>query len=534
MAVSLIAKGQTNERIWYKADELFEYREKGKKVRKLIGNVVFKQKTSTMYCDSSFFRVKENIMEAYGKVRIVDDSVTITSNQLTYNGANRTARLRENVVYTRGEQQLFTDFLDYNIETEVANYFNTGKLRDTTNTLTSETGFFYAKQDYALFWTNVRLEAPEYTLTSDTLRYNTVTKIASTEGETEIITENGSVLHAKGGEFRTVNDQSQFIEGNVETTDYYLEGEELFFDDLKKYYNAVGDVRLTAKNEDIIIIGDEGFADKLNGISKIYGHAYMKRVLEKDTFYLAADTLVSIESEYDSAKRILAYHNVKMWRFNLQGIADSASYFLSDSIIYLYDDPIFWNLDNQIEGDTISIEIAEDKIKNMTLLHNAFLASEDTVKNFNQIKGRAMKAYFSESEIEKIDVSGNGEAIYYVLDDSDSLYTTTMGMNRILCSDLTIRFKDKELDNISFYTKPEARFIPPHELTPDVQKLRGFQWRKGEKPSLGEVTYGEETEFIKGPLKEKSIPHPVKIDVDREGLPVRNTELLKNVEGRGQ
>lgn len=520
----LFLKGQANERIQYKADQLFEFREKGKKVRKLIGNVVFKQKTTTMYCDSSYFYVKRNTMEAYGKVRIVDDSVTITSNKLIYDGRNRTAQLRENVIYTRGEQQLFTDFLDYNMETEVANYFNKGRLRDTTNVLSSEIGYFYAQQNYALFWNDVQLEAPEYTLTSDTLRYNTTTKVATTQGRTVITTSDGSILHAKGGEFRTVSDQSQFVEGNVETTDYYLEGDELFFDDLKKYYDAKGNVTLTAKSEDVIISGNEGYADKINGISKIYGQALMKRVLEKDTFYLAADTLVSIESEYDSAKRILAYNNVKMWRFNLQGIADSASYFLSDSLIYMYNDPVFWNRNNQIEGDTILMEITEDRIKSMTLLQNAFLVSEDTIQNYNQIKGRSMRAHFSESEIEKIDVNGNGEAIYYVLEDSDSSNTYTMGMNRILCSDLTLRFKDQELNNISFYKKPEAQFIPPHELTEDIQRLRGFAWRVDEKPTLAEVTYqGEPASSVPD---EPSLPSPVK--VNKEGLPDRTRQLLKN------
>lgn len=518
--------GQTNERIKYKADELFEFREKGEKIRKLTGNVVFKQKTSTMYCDSSFFYVKDNIMEAYGHVKIVDDSVTITSKKLIYDGKSRTAQLRSNVEYKRGEQELYTDFLDYNMETEVANYFNSGELRDTTNILVSEIGYFYAQENYALFWNDVKLTAPEYILTSDTLRYSTISKIAFTEGKTQITSEDGSVLHAKGGEFRTVMDQSQFIEGTIETTDYYIEGDELFFDDLKKYYNAVGNVVMRAKNEDVIIYGKEGFADKENGISKVYGQALMKRVLEADTFYLAADTLVSIESEYDSLKRILAYNNVKMWRFNLQGIADSASYFLHDSVIYLYDDPVFWNNENQIEGDTIFMEITEDRIKNMTLIQNSFLASQDTIDNFNQIKGRRMKAYFSEAEIEKIDVTGNGEAIYYVLDDKDPNNLKTMGMNKILCSDLTIRFEDQKLNNISFYKRPEAKFIPPHELTADIQKLKGFEWREKDRPTLAVVLYQEEPQKPDTEESEENEPLP-SVRINKEGLPPAKGVLLK-------
>lgn len=530
MATPFISLGQANQRIEYDAELLIETRQKGKKVKKLIGNVVFKQKTTTMYCDSSLFYSKKNTMEAFGHVRIVDDSVTITSNRLIYDGNSRTAQLRDNVVYTKGEQKLTTNFLDYNMETEVGNYFNNGRLQDSTNVLTSEIGYFYGKEGYALFWNEVELEAPEYNLETDTLRYFTNTKIAKTEGKTRIITEDGTLLHAKGGEFRTVSEQSQFIEGNIETQDYFLEGDELYFDDLKKYYNAIGNVTMRAKDEDIIITGNEGFADKINGISKVFGQALMKRILEKDTFYLAADTLVSIESKYDSAKRILAYNNVKIWRSNLQGIADSASYFLADSLIYLYKDPVFWNNENQIEGDTIFMEITEDRIKQMTLLQNAFLISSDTIGNFNQIKGRNMKAYFTESDIEKIDVMGNGEAIYYVLDDANAAKITTMGMNRILCSDLTIRFKDRELNNISFYKKPEAKFIPPHELTAEDEKLRGFSWRESERPTLKMVLYQDQLPIAPVKKKEsKKVPPATKIN--KEGLPVNKKEMLKNQKG---
>lgn len=532
MLVTYQVDAQRTGKIKYKADDLFEFRRDGEKVRRLVGNVVFAQETSTMYCDSSLYYVKGNIMEAYGHVRIIDDSVSITSRRLIYNGTDRTAKLRENVVYTKGEQKLTTDFLDYNMETEVGTYFNNGTLQDSTNTLSSEIGYFYGKENYALFWNGVELYAPEYKLRSDTLRYNTIPKVAITKGKTEIITEDDAILHAQGGEFRTQLDQSEFISGSVETTDYYLEGDELFFDELKKYYDAKGNVKLTAKNEDIIITGEEGYADKTNRISKIYGNALMRRVLEKDTFYIAADTLVSIESKYDSAKRILAYNNVKMWRYNLQGVADSVSYFLHDSLMYFYKNPVFWNNKNQISGDTIVMEIKDEKIRSMTLLQKAFLISEDTIRNYNQITGRTMKAYFGDSQISKIDVNGNGESIYYVLDDKNPNDIYVMGMNRILCSDMTIRFRNQELDNMTFYIKPEARFIPPHEMTPDVQKLKGFNWRASERPKLEDVLKIKYMESKKADDEANPIL-PAKIKLDLEGIPKDKERLLKNAKGDG-
>lgn len=527
LSISVVSTAQDGDRIKYKADKLFEFRKNGEKIRRLIGNVIFAQETSTMYCDSSYYYVSKNVMEAFGHVRIVDDSVTITSRKLIYNGDTRDANLRDQVVYIKGEQKLVTDFLDYNMDTEIGNYFNDGVLSDSTNILKSEVGYFYGLQDYALFWNRVHLDAPDYDLETDTLRYNTNTKVANTEGKTIIITEDETILHAKGGEFRTEFDQSDFISGNIETEDYYMEADELFFDDLKKYYDAKGNVTLTAKNDDVIITGDEGYNDDKNGISKVYGHAVMRRILEEDTLFLSADTLVSIESEYDSVKRILAYPNVKVWRYNLQGLADSAAYFLHDSLLHFYFDPIFWNKKNQIRGDTIIAEITEDEIKKMYLNQNSFLTSEDTLLNFNQVKGRTMEAVFAESVIDEIYVNGNGESIYYVLDDNDPNDIFLLGMNRILCSNMTIRFLQEEVDNISFYIKPEAKFIPPNELTEDIQRLQGFSWRSDERPTLDQILEGATKIVADKKHMEPPVPTLQKSKINSEGLQVDKKELLK-------
>lgn len=457
----------------------------GERVKRLFDNVVFTQKETTIYCDSAYFFEKRNVMEAFGRVRIVDDSVTITARKLFYDGDNRKAELRQNVHYTKGFSELTTDNLDYDLDAEISHYFGGGMLKDTTNTLESESGHFYAQQNYATFKKNVVLTAPTYTLKSEDLRYNTITKVATTPSETEIITsDQETTLFAEGGEFRTELDQSIFEDGQVETPNNFLEGDDLFFDQTNKYYKAEGNVKLIAKDKDIIITGDEGYNDEVAEISKIYGNPVMRRIMKDDTLFMSADTLVYVESNIDSLKRVLAYSNVKIFKSNLQGYADSSAYHLADSMIYMFRDPIMWSNNNQIEADTIKIEISDSTIHKMYLRKNAFLASEDTISNYNQIKGRDMTAYFAKGSIDEVDVNGNGEIIYYVLAEGDSI---VMGMNRILCSNLTLRFDGQSLESMSAYVQPEGKFIPPHELTADVQKLDGFNWQGETRPTLEEV-----------------------------------------------
>jgi lipopolysaccharide export system protein LptA len=484
---SVHANSQDNkEKIKYKAEQLELVKKDGDKVRKLTINVVFTQESTTVYCDSAFFYKNSNIMEAFGHVKIVDDSTTITADKLIYNGDTRISNLRDNVIYRNGENTLYTNFLDYDLDLEIAHYFNKGKLVDETNTLTSQIGYFYSQQDYALFKKNVFLDAPDYDLTTDTLRYNTETKIAYTFGPTTIIKEDSSILNAEKGEFRTKTDQSEFVNGRIETKEYYMEGDDIFFDEANKYYKAIGHVKLTSKEDSIIIIGEEGYYDKIAGLSKVYGRPIMKKPIKSDTLYLSADTLVAVENDIDSLKRVLAYFDVKIFKKGLSGISDSMAYFKSDSMLYFYNDPVMWNDRNQSEADTIAIEMRNEKLDRMYMMSNAFLTSEDTLINYNQIKGRSMTAFFIENKMNKLKVNGNGEMLYYSLEEGDSIL---MGMNKIFCSHMQIDFRDNKLIRFKVYVNPEANFIPPHELTTEIQRLEGFQWRINEKPELFDVAY---------------------------------------------
>ena len=64
-----------------KADKLIGGIDKeGKRFDRFVGNVVFEQNETTIYCDSAILFKKENIVNAFGNVRIVEgDSITITS-----------------------------------------------------------------------------------------------------------------------------------------------------------------------------------------------------------------------------------------------------------------------------------------------------------------------------------------------------------------------------------------------------------------------------------------------------------------------
>jgi lipopolysaccharide assembly outer membrane protein LptD (OstA) len=288
-----------------------------KAIKKLIGNVVFTQEKTIIYCDSATLFDKTNSMEAFGHVRIEDleDSVTITSERLNYQGNGRMAELRGNVVYKDDSVRLYTDNLDYDMVNKSAVYFGGGKIMDDVNTMTSKKGNYDTEGKMMVFTDSVKLITPDYTLESDDLFYNILTKKARTSSETKITTSNGRTLNSKkSSEFDTRLGTYAFMVGEIDTEKYLIRGDELFYNSARGSYSAKGHVYLLAKEDNIIITGDAANFWEDQGRAQVYGDPLLKKMMNEDTLYLRADTLISIDDSLEANKRLLAFHNVKIYK----------------------------------------------------------------------------------------------------------------------------------------------------------------------------------------------------------------------------
>ena len=519
MIVSFSANGQRRIKLEPGAGKLEGFKKDGISYTSVKDNVQFTHKGTRFFCDSAVIAKKTNYLEAYGNVKIIDgDSVTITAQKLLYNGNTRIANLRNNVVLTQlGRMQLFTDYLDYDRNTAVATYFNNGKIVDTTNVLTSRKGYYNTQSNMASFKTDVVGENEDYTMTSDTLVYNTKTGIVYFVAPTELTDVDGNVFVHEGGQYNSKQQRSSYTMGEVQTEDYLLRGRDLRLDDIRKIYYVSGDVFMLAKEDDIIITGEQSIYDRKNSITTVYDNAMMKMVTEGDTLYLRADTLVSIDSSVPTEKRLLAYNNVRIFKSNLQATADSIAYAVSDSVMHFYTDPVMWTSGNQLTADSINMVIHNRSIDTLNLKGRAFVITQDSSKNYNQIKGREMIAKFDDSDLKQVDVFGNGESIFYMYDE---ITHDLVGMNSILCSNITLIFENRTLKDAAFLVNPEGKFIPPHELTEEAKTLKGFRWLSNLRPALDEFMRDKET----GKLP-PTAPDNQEIDLElKESGPVKGVE----------
>ena len=460
----------------------------GVKIRKLLGTVSFQQDDVFLYCDSAYQYLERNQVEAFSNVRVVQsDTMTITGDRGFYDGDQRTARMVGNVVMRDPRMTLTTPSLDYDLNRKTAAYTETGHLTDPQNTLDSQQGFYDTNTKVFVFKRNVHLVTPDSELNNDTLRYNTVSKIATFNGPTRIKGKQGN-LYAEGGTYNTITRVSNFKKNaKIDTPNYLLGGDRLVYDEVRQYGVANGHVSLISKKDNLTLRGDAGKYWRGLGRTKLYGgRPVVRNISGSDTLYMAADTLISTEARpgQTTTRTVLyAYPKVQIFRGAMQGVCDSLTYDRQDSIIYLNQNPVLWQAKNQLSADSIQLRSKRGKIDEVRLQANAFAVDQDTLLNFNQTKGRNMMAYFRDNKLRRVDVLGNAESIFYALDND----TATTGMNRMLSANMRLLFVASKLNKISVLTNPEAKFIPPHELKPDDERLKGFRWRAAERPTRRQV-----------------------------------------------
>ncbi len=379
---------------------------------------------------------------------------------------------------------LTTDVLDYDLDRKVAYYTTGGHLEDPQNQLDSRRGAYDTQAKTFGFRGNVRLRNPDYTVECDTLNYNTLSKVATFLGPTTMRGAKGD-LYAESGTYNTLTKQSDFRQNaRLESPDYRLGGDKLTYDQLTQVGVAIGHVTLVGKKDSVTIRGDYGRTSRLLGRTKISGSPVLESVSKHDTLLVAADTLLATESRADSVPgMIYGWRKVKIWNRQVQGACDSLAYNLRDSVIFLNRRPILWANRSQLVADSMRLHLRRRQLERLVLRANSFIVSQDTLLNFNQVKGRHMVAFFREGKIRRVNVDGNGESLYYALDGDTAL----TGMNKVTCSDMRLAFRDGKVGAITFLRKPEARFIPPHELKPEEERLADFQWRPTEKPTRASV-----------------------------------------------
>ncbi|WP_278717389.1 OstA-like protein [Bacteroides caecimuris] len=446
-------------------------------VQVLIGNVKLRHDSMYMYCDSALIFEKTNSVEAFSNVRMEQgDTLFIYGDYLYYDGMTQIAQLRENVKMINRNTTLLTDSLNYDRLYDLGYYFEGGTLMDEENVLTSDWGEYSPATKQSVFNHDVKLVNPKFVLTSDTLRYNTESKIAVILGPSNIVSDNNHI-YSERGFYNTMTEQAELLDRSVLTNQgKKLVGDSLFYDRIIGYGEAFDNVKMTDSINKNMLTSDYCFYNELTDSAFATKRAVAIDYSQgPDSLFMHGDTLqlVSYNLNTDSVFRLMkAYHKVRIYRTDVQGVCDSLVYNSKDSCMTMYTDPILWNEGQQLLGEQIKIYMNDSTIDWAHIINQALTVEMKDSIHYNQVSGKEMKAYFINGDMRHIEVIGNVLTAFYP-EEKDSTMT---GFNCLEGSVLHLYMKDKKMEKGLFIGKSNGTMYPMDQIPSDKLRLPTFAW----------------------------------------------------------
>jgi lipopolysaccharide export system protein LptA len=479
LSINLNAQHKVKKEISIEADTLLFDEAIVKDAQRLIGNVKFSHKNIVLFCDSAWSYQSSNSVDAFGNVHAINnDTLHIYANIIHYIGDESLAKARGNVILKDPKLTLTTDSLDFDSKNNIGYYNTGGKIVDSTNTLTSIIGRYYSQNNELFFKDSVKLVNKDYIMTSDTMKYNTKTEIVHIVGPTHIIGDS-SYLYSENGWFDTQKNVSELLKNStIRKGNTQLQGDYIYFDDNSGEGNAKGNVIINDFKNSIIIAGNKATYNDFSQNAFITDSALFVQYQNKDSLFLHADTLYTQpDTSAINQKMVITYKNVRFFKPDMQGACDSLVYYSKDSTIQLFDDPILWSENDQLTADFIEVINNSKPPSEVHMQNNSFIIQKIDTSKFNQIKGKNMAGLLNGSKLYQINVSGNGQSIYYPADEK-----SIIGMNKAESSNIALYLSSNKIRRISFLKSPTGTLNPILEKIPADSQLPGFKWRGSEKP----------------------------------------------------
>ncbi|MCI6393170.1 MAG: LPS export ABC transporter periplasmic protein LptC [Bacteroidales bacterium] len=525
----------------------------------LSGTVHFSKGAMQMYCDSAHYYPTSESMDAFGNVRMQQgDTLFIYADELNYDGLREIAYLYadegKDVRMINRNVRLNTPEFTYDMVDERGYYTNGGVLTDPQNRLVSVEGEYLPATKEANFYIDVHLHRIDgrdtLDIYSDTMYYDTRTRIAEFYSPTEIISGRGTI-HTTEGVYDTRNNQAQLFKHSTVHTDSTstLTGDTILYDRDRGYGEAFGNVDITDSARQTTLRGTYGYYNRLVDSAFVTGRAlameysrgdtlymhgrYIKSILDIDTIRTTVtDTIAPpagspdtvqpqiIKREIvstDSTHVFTAWPRVRFYRSDMQGLCDSMIFVQRDSTLHLHHHPVVWSDDRQIFGNRIILYLNDSTIDRALLPDFAFTAQHIEDDYYNQLTGKVMEAWFNGGELSRLDVSNSVEAIFYP-EENDS---TINKMVNLQTANMRGWFEKRALIRMKTWPESNGRVTPLYLAKRSDLLLSKFQWygtlRPRDSQDIFNVT--EEMDALMENTPIPDIPIPSAPDMRDPALP---------------
>lgn len=442
----------------------------------LVGHVKLYHDGMYLDCDSARFYKDDNTFKAYGHVKMVQgDTLTLTSDTLEYDGPMMQAHAQGRAVLIHRKTKLVTDIIDYDRLEGVGFYPRHGTLYDEDNVLDSDYGQYTPGISEAIFKDNVVLVNPKFDLKTNELYYYSNTKVAKIVSETNIVSSDSTFVYALRGSYNTQTGMANLMDRSHVYKDMRdIVGDSLFCDDEAGVSEAFGNVVLTDVENKCMLTGNYCRYEENTGMAVATDSAVCYEFSEADTLYVHGDTLkmLTYNQNTDSVYRdLFAYHKVRMYRRDFQGVCDSLVSHEKDSCTYLYGQPILWNEGQQVFGEEIRVYNNDSTIDWVHIINQAMTIEQLDSISFNQVSSKEMFCYFVDGVIEHNNAKGNVYVCYFMDEDDGS----RIGMNYTETPEMNVFMKNKKVDKIWMSTANGVMY-PPFAIPDEKRYLSGFAW----------------------------------------------------------
>lgn len=513
-ANQLIAYGQVviiqNDSIQIFADSLIY--DGDLRIAKLYHDVILQNNDQQLFTEFLTYNMNTKVGSYTDGALLKNKDSEIKSKIGQYYVDEKEVRFYENVSILNKDFQLWTDSLRYDYGNDIAYFLTKTRIDQDSAKIYCEDGFYNIGEELAEFRQNAQYIQEDKTAIGEVIRYDAsikeiflagdaeyTDKDRAAKGDTIIYNELTEDTEIRGNaEYKDAERSmvGQVLKFNAETEAFSSQGrativdsttsitaQNIDFDQESGLGNAKGDVivvdtasNTTMRSENMIFSQETNFSKAYNDDGS---KAWLYTVLEEDSLFLRADTLLTTEYVDSTSETNLlqGYYNVRMFKSNLQAKCDSILFNTTDSMLVLFDDPVMWTDSSQFSADTIEIYLKNEEIDKILMKRNGFIINTSDTIYFNQIKGKNVEILFSEGAIDSMTVMGNAESIYFMKDDENAY----VGMNKSICSKMGFKFFENELKDIYFDVDINSNFTPITLVDP-MDRLEGFIWLDKERP----------------------------------------------------
>ena len=489
--------------------------------------VQFEHEGADLFCDVAIYYQQDKRIRALGNVRLEQgDSLEMTSGKINYDGKIKLAKAFDTVLLKNNKTTLKTDTLYFDRAKQESYYQDKGTIIDSANTLTSRIGRYFMELKKLQFLDSVHINNPEYTVDSERLDYYETSKNAYMYGPSTI-TGKTYKFYFERGYYNTTIERGYGIKNTrIDYNNRIVRGDSVFFDKASAFASATNNITVTDTVNNSVVRAH--YAEVFKEKDSVFAtkRAVSISLVEQDSLYMHGDTLMVTGKPEN--RIIRAFRNAKFYKTDLSGKSDSIHSEEKTGITQLIKNPVLWNGENQMTGDSIHLlsSTETEQLDSLKVLQNAFIISLDSVSmtGYNQAKGINLYGKFVENELKIIDLVQNTEVIYYMYNDDDDL----IGINKTTCSKIRITMADSDIADLTFFTTPEGDIFPEIELPPESRKLKGFKWRGDERILTKYDIFDKDDNTITLPVI-RGIDNPIDFDAEEEQRALNASDPINRI-----